>query len=77
MSSTKYIALNSITFKSMEGFYDDDTNLFASKTWNNPPHSISPLSMPVLMNLWLFKGIEPADGYSAEIIIHDFKFTPL
>jgi len=68
---------DSVTFKSLGGFHDDDTNLYASKTWTNPPNSISTLSMPVLMNLWCFHGIEPANGYSVEIIIHDFKFTPL
>jgi len=68
---------DSVTFKSLGGFYDDDTNLYASKSWTNPPNSISTLSMPVLMNLWLFHGIEPASGYSIEIIIHNFKFTAL
>ena len=68
---------NAVTFKSLSGFYDDDTNLYASKTWTNPPNSVSTLSMPVLMNLWLFAGKKPAAGYSVEIIIHNFKFTAL
>jgi len=68
---------NSVTFKSLEGFHDDDTNLYASQAWTNPPNSVSSLAMPVLMNLWLFQGKKPAAGYSVEIIIHNFKFTPL
>lgn len=68
---------NSIVFKSMIGFQDDDTNLFATKSWTNPPASISTLSMPIYMNLWAFRGVPPSDGRDIEMIIHDFKFTPL
>lgn len=67
---------SSVDFQSIEGFHDDNTNVFAAKTWNNPPQSISSLSMPILMNLWLFNGVAPSDGNSVEIIIHEFKFTP-
>jgi hypothetical protein len=35
------------------------------------------LSMPIHMNLWLFKPEGPTDGKSVEIIIHEFKYTPL
>lgn len=68
---------SAVTFKSLGGFHDDDTNLYASKTWTSPPQSISTLSMPVMMNLWLFHGVAPSNGQNVEIIIHDFKFTPL
>lgn len=68
---------SAVTFKSLGGFYDNDTNLYASKTWTSPPQSISTLSMPVMMNLWLFHGVAPSNGQNVEIIIHDFKFTPL
>jgi hypothetical protein len=68
---------NSVTFKSLGGFYNDDTNLYASQTWTNPPNSVSTLAMPVLMNLWLYGGKKPATGYSVEIIIHNFTYTPL
>jgi hypothetical protein len=68
---------NSINFKSLYGFYDNDTNLFANKSWTNPPASISKLAMPIYMNLWLFKGVPPVNGQNVEIIVHDFKFTPL
>ena len=72
---TRYHA-DSVKFQSIAGFYDNDTNVYASQTWKNPPHSISTLSMPVLINLWLFNGVAPSNGQSVEIIIHEFKFTP-
>jgi hypothetical protein len=68
---------SNIVFKSMLGFQDDDTNLFATKSWTSPPTSISTTPMPVYMNLWAFHGVSPGDGKPVEIIIHDFKFTPL
>jgi hypothetical protein len=68
---------NSIVFKSLNGFHDDDTGLFASKSWAEPDNSVSKLEMPVMMNLWLFRGVKPVDGKDVEIIIHSFKYTPL
>ena len=65
----------SIHFQSLHGFQDGNNNLFESKTWTSPT-SISTLSMPVFMNLWLFDA-PPTDGKPVEIIIHQFKFTPL
>ncbi|WP_228085158.1 glycoside hydrolase family 16 protein [Mucilaginibacter sp. JRF] len=67
---------NSVVFKSLGGFYDNDTNLFATSTCA-PPYSVSTVSMPVYMNLWLFQGMVPSDNSSVEIVIHSFKFTPL
>lgn len=72
---TRYGA-DSVKFQSLGGFYDNDTNIFVSQTWTNPPQSISTLSMPVMMNLWLFKGVPPVNGQNVEIVIHEFKFTP-
>lgn len=66
---------NSVVFKSLNGFYNDDTNLFASATCSSPTWSISTLGMPVHMNLWLFDGNAPSDAKEVEIIIHSFKFT--
>ena len=66
---------SSVVFKSMNGFYNDDTNLFASATCSSPTWSISTLGMPVHMNLWLFDGLAPSDSKEVEIIIHNFKFT--
>lgn len=68
---------NSVIFKSLGGFYNDDTNLFATATCTSPPKSISTLAMPVYMNLWLFKGRAPSNGQGEEIIIHSFTYTPL
>jgi hypothetical protein len=66
---------SSVVFKSLNGFYNDDTNLFASATCSSPTWSISTLGMPVHMNLWLFDGLAPSDSKEVEIIIHNFKYT--
>jgi hypothetical protein len=66
---------SSVVFKSLNGFYNDDTNLFATATCTSPAWSISTLNMPVHMNLWLFNGNAPSDGKEVEIVIHNFKFT--
>lgn len=68
---------SSVIFKTLNGFYDDDTNLAYTTTCSSPPNSISTLSMPVHMNLWLFQGNAPASTNTVEIIVHEFKFTPL
>ncbi|WP_379664209.1 glycoside hydrolase family 16 protein [Pseudopedobacter beijingensis] len=68
---------DSVVFKSMHGFQDDDTYMFENKTFTSPSTSISTLSMPILMNLWLYEGNAPSDGQSVEIVIHEFKYTPL
>jgi hypothetical protein len=65
---------SSVVFKSLGGFYNDDTNLFASQTTPSTA-SISTLAMPVHMNLWLYDGNAPSDGKEVEIIIHNFKYT--
>ncbi|MBD1387299.1 glycoside hydrolase family 16 protein [Mucilaginibacter rigui] len=67
----------SVVFKSLYGFYNDDTNLFLTKTFNSPGTSISTLSMPVLLNLWCFNGLAPSNGQGVEVVIHNFKFTAL
>ena len=69
-------ASKSINFKSLYGFQDGDTNLFASKSWSAPT-SISTTAMPVIMNLWLFNAVPPVNGQDVEIIIHEFKYIPL
>lgn len=65
-----------VVFKSVHGFYDDDTNLFASATCTSPPKSISQLRMPAYMNLWMFQGKLPSNAQSVEIIVHEFKYIP-
>ncbi|WP_442589722.1 glycoside hydrolase family 16 protein [Pedobacter sp. AW31-3R] len=67
----------SVSYKSLYGFQDGDTNLFATATCSAPAYKVSTLRMPVYMNLWLFRGQEPADGSTVEILIHSFKFTPI
>ena len=66
---------NTVAFKSLNGFYNDDTNLFASAICTSPTWSISTLGMPVHMNLWLYDGLAPSDSKEVEIIIHRFTFT--
>jgi hypothetical protein len=68
-------SINSVVFKSLGGFYNDDTNLFASATCSSPTSSISTLGMPIHMNLWLYDGNAPSDGKEVEVIIHNFKYT--
>ena len=65
-----------VVHKSLYGFQDDDTNLFATETCSTPTFSPSTLEMPIHMNLWLFQGRAPSDNNELEIIIHSFKFTP-
>jgi hypothetical protein len=65
---------NSVVFKSMHGFTNTDSNLFASATCTNPPNSVSTLAMAVHLNLWLFQGKPPSDGKQIEIIIHSFVY---
>lgn len=67
---------NAVVFKSMNGFYDDDTNVFFTHTFVPPVTAIPIISMPVKMNLWCFRGMPPSDGQTVEIIIQSFKFTP-
>lgn len=67
----------SVIFKSMNGYYDDDTNMFVNHTFTPPATSIPTISMPVKMNLWCFHGLAPTNGQSVEIVIHEFKFTAL
>ncbi|MET4082504.1 hypothetical protein ABIB40_002462 [Pedobacter sp. UYP30] len=65
-----------ITLKSLKGFNDDDTGLFASKTFGTADVPVSSLEMPVFINLWLFDGHAPTDGKSVEVVIKGFKFSP-
>lgn len=66
---------NSVVFKSLGGFYNDDTNLFASATCSSPANSISTAAMPIHMNLWLYGGNAPSDAKEVEVIIHNFTYT--
>lgn len=66
-----------VTLKSLIGFHDDDTGLFASKTFGVADVPVSSLEMPVFINLWLFEGKAPSNGKSVEVVIKNFKFSPL
>jgi hypothetical protein len=67
----------SVTFKTLYGHVDGDNrdNLFLTKEFKSPAVSISSVSMPVFLNLWLFKGMAPTDDKPVEVVIHSFKFT--
>ncbi|SDJ05901.1 Glycosyl hydrolases family 16 [Pedobacter sp. ok626] len=76
-STHRYIwTENSVVVKSMNGFYNDDTNLFFTHTFVPPLSVIPTAKMPVKMNLWCFRGLAPSDGKEVEIVIRSFKFTP-
>ncbi len=66
-----------VVLKSFYGFQDGNSNMFETKTFSTPATSISTLSMPILMNLWLFEGTAPSDNQPVEVVIHEFKFTAL
>ena len=68
---------SSVKLQSLYGFQDGDANQFQTDTFNTPGTSISTLSMPVHINLWLFNGYAPSDNQPVEVIIHSFKFTAL
>ncbi|HRI19549.1 MAG TPA: hypothetical protein PLA68_01290 [Panacibacter sp.] len=67
---------DSVILKSMHGFTNTDTNLFAGAVCTSPPNSVSRLAMPVHLNLWLFQGNAPSNNKPVEIIIHSFTYTP-
>ncbi|WP_147321990.1 glycoside hydrolase family 16 protein [Mucilaginibacter conchicola] len=69
---------NSVTFKTLYGHLNDEPrdNLFMEKVFKSPSVSVSTIDMPVLMNLWLFKGEGLKEGNSFEVVIHSFKFQP-
>jgi hypothetical protein len=69
---------NQVTFQSLHGHYDDDTNEF--QRWQYAPGGarlIPQQPTPVRVNLWLFRGMAPSDGAEVEITISQFAFTAL
>ena len=40
------------------------------------PGWISQQTMPVHINLWLFKGLAPKNGQEVEVVVRSFGFTP-
>jgi len=67
-----------VKFQSLHGHRDDHREEI--DTWVYSPNEssryVSRQSMPVHINLWLFKGLAPKNGLEGEVIIHNFKFTP-
>ncbi|WP_158263781.1 glycoside hydrolase family 16 protein [Deinococcus arcticus] len=42
--------------------------------WTNP--RIAQIEMPVHMNLWLFRGMAPANGQETEVTVRRFQYAP-
>jgi beta-glucanase (GH16 family) len=67
-----------VTFQSLYGHQDDDTNQF--ERWQYKPdlaRLIPKQPLQVRMNLWLFKGRPPCNDAEVEIVISGFAYTPL
>jgi hypothetical protein len=73
-------ASTSVAFASLGGFQPPGSSTNALQSWTyqpaDPASSISPLPMPVHMNLWLANGNAPTNGQRVEVVIHSFAFTP-
>jgi hypothetical protein len=67
-----------ILFQSLRGLRNDDADEFGRWIFNppEPARSISGQPMPVHINLWLFKGLEPKDGQEVEVVVQRFSFLP-
>jgi hypothetical protein len=74
--STHYFRRNadSVVCSSFNGTVPDPGKLIYSHIFTGSTTSISKLSMPVHINLWLFDGHPPADGKTVEIIIRSFTY---
>ena len=70
---------DSLLFQSLQGHVTDDTNEFGRWLFQpaSPELSLAQKPMPILINLWLFRGQPPSDGKPVEIVVRQFKFTPL
>lgn len=65
---------DSVAFYTFNGNTIDSKNLVESHTFVQPPVSISQLTMPVHINLWLFQGRPPANNRPVEVLINSFSF---
>lgn len=69
-----------IQFQSLRGLQDSTSNNEIAH-WTYAPANftqrIPQHALPLHMNFWLFQGLAPTDGQNREIIISEFKFTPL
>jgi hypothetical protein len=68
----------SVTFQSLHGHRDDDAGQFAVWRYQppDPANYIGDQPLPVLINLWLFKGAPPENRQPVELVVRSFKFTP-
>ena len=67
---------SSVRFQSLQGFTNGNNNQFANAICTSPPKSVSTLTMPAYINLWLMNGLAPSNSKEAEIIVHKFSYTP-
>lgn len=69
---------DSVLFQSLHGHREDDSEEFGHWLFKpkNPADTIGQKPMPLLINLWLFKGHPPADGKEVEIIIPHVSYVP-
>ena len=73
-------ASTNVAFETMAGFQPAGSNASAIHSWTyrpaDPSTTICQSPMPVHMNLWLYHGSPPTNGEGAEVVIHNFSFTP-
>ncbi len=67
---------DTVTCSSFQGAEALAPALIYRSVFASPPASVSQLSMPVHINLWLFNGNPPGDGQRVEVIIRRFTFIP-
>lgn len=69
---------DAVRFQMLHGHQDGDAQLANAWTFapRNPRKSISQAAQPVYINLWLFRGMPPADGAEVEVVVTDFRFIP-
>jgi hypothetical protein len=78
--ATNYIkwSQNQIYFECTGGHYAPGTapsgNIISSFTSYK---QVDPTGAHADINLWLFRGIPPSDGQSAEVVLSSFQYTPL
>jgi hypothetical protein len=69
-----------VAFATLSGYQSAGSSANTMDSWTyqpaDPSTAISQSPMPVHMNLWLDQGNPPTDGHGAEVVIHNFSFTP-
>jgi len=72
---------NGVVFASTNGSGRNAAKGAPLQEWSYTPENsaerIPQHPMPVLMNLWLFRGHAPTDGKDVEIVVQRFRFTAL